>query len=63
MRSFDASCAAVAAEIYQDLKSRGILIETDDILIAATAISHDLRFATINRKHFERIPNLKLVSF
>jgi len=31
-----------------------------DILIAATALHHDLTLVTRNRRHFERIPNLAL---
>jgi len=32
-----------------------------DILIAGTAMSHNLPLATLNRKHFERIKDLQLV--
>lgn len=31
-----------------------------DILIAATALHHDLALVTRNRAHFQRIPGLKL---
>lgn len=31
-----------------------------DLLIAATALHHDLTLVTRNRKHFERIPGLDL---
>ena len=57
---FDSSCAKIAAEIYKDLKIRNLSVETDDILIAATAINYTLPLATINRKHFDKIPNLIL---
>ena len=59
--SFDSSCAHIAAEIYKDLKNRNLSIETDDILIAATAIHFNLPLASINRKHFDKIPNLILI--
>ena len=59
---FDDSCSAAAAAIYLDLKKRSKLIPTDDILIAATAISNDLPLATINVKDFSRIKNLNLLT-
>jgi predicted nucleic acid-binding protein len=31
-----------------------------DLLIAATALDHDLTLVTRNRRHFERIPDLTL---
>lgn len=60
---FDTSCANIAADIYKDLKSKNLTVDTDDILIAATAIHHNLPLATINRKHFNRINHLNLVDF
>lgn len=33
-----------------------------DLFIAATTLAHGLTLCTQNRKHFERIPDLKLVS-
>ena len=57
---FDSACVKVAAKIYRDLKAKNQLISLPDIFIAATAIAHDLQLLTLNRKHFERIENLKL---
>jgi predicted nucleic acid-binding protein len=57
---FDSACVETATEIYRDLKTKNQLISLPDIFIAATAITHDLRLLTLNRKHFERIENLKL---
>lgn len=34
-----------------------------DLLIAATAIANDMTFVTHNTKHFENIPNLKLMDW
>lgn len=50
------------AWIRADLRSRGRLITDFDIVIAATAIEHDLRLITRNRKHFARIPGLRFNS-
>ena len=48
------------AHIRGDLRSRGQIIGDADLLIAATALEHDLTLVTQNLRHFNRIPNLKL---
>jgi predicted nucleic acid-binding protein len=48
------------ARIRGQLRSQGQLIGDLDLLIAATAIHHDLTLVTHNQRHFRRIPNLKL---
>ena len=58
---FDSNCNKVAVTIFKNLKAKSKLIEIPDILIAATAIRHNLKLATINKKHFERISNLQLI--
>lgn len=45
--------------IRGDLRRRGLLIGDPDILIAATAIYHDLTLLSRNRKDYERIQSLK----
>jgi tRNA(fMet)-specific endonuclease VapC len=52
-----------AAEIYAELHRRGRLISDADILIAATALTHDLTLVTENTGHFERITGLRLESW
>lgn len=52
-----------AAEIYADLYQRGQLIGDADILIAATALEHNLSVVTRNEKHFSRIPGLTVVNW
>jgi tRNA(fMet)-specific endonuclease VapC len=47
-----------ASDIYAYLYQKGLLINDADILIAATAIVHDLTLITGNNDHFNRIPNL-----
>lgn len=49
-----------AGKISADLKSRGAIIGIGDILIGASAILLNLILITNNKKHFERIPGLKL---
>jgi predicted nucleic acid-binding protein len=43
-----------------DLRRGGQLIGDPDVLIAATALPHDLTLVTGNRAHFRRIPELRL---
>ena len=59
---FDSNCAEYAAKIYQDLKTRGLLIEAEDLLIAATTLGNQMKLATGNVKHFGRVAGLELVS-
>jgi|SRR5919106_3644058 predicted nucleic acid-binding protein len=42
------------------LRRQGNIIPDMDILIAATALHHDLTLMTRNLRHFSRIPDLKL---
>lgn len=48
------------ARIRGDLRRKGQIIGDPDILIAATAMYHDLTLLTRNRKHYGRIPMLKV---
>lgn len=50
------------AAIRDSLRKRGQLIGDFDIVIAATAIEHDATLVTRNRKHFERISELRFVT-
>lgn len=59
---FDLGCSQVAAHIYKELKSKGQLIETEDLLIGATALHHQMKLATSNVKHFQRIERLQLIT-
>ena len=44
------------------LRSQGNLIGDLDLLIGATAVHHELELVTRNRRHFDRIPDLKFFS-
>jgi predicted nucleic acid-binding protein len=57
---FDGEVVAKAVSLYRTLKRENKLIDHFDILIAATAIVRKIPLATLNRKHFERIDELKL---
>ncbi|MBQ8441791.1 MAG: PIN domain-containing protein [Bacteroides sp.] len=46
------------AKIRHNLVTKGLAIDTFDMLIGASAIQCNCVLITHNRKHFERIPNL-----
>jgi len=50
----------IAAVLYVELRRRGEPLEDADILIAATALTHDLILVTDNEQHFQRIAELKV---
>jgi len=60
---FTSEAAQQAASIYQILRQQNQRIEIRDLFIAATALAFDLPLITLNTKHFERIPTLRLLSF
>jgi len=58
---FDLISSNAAIEIYKLLKKQNQMIDLADLFIAATALSHNLTLATLNLKHFNRIPNLRIL--
>lgn len=54
--------AAMAGRIYTQLKTRGKLIGTHDILIAAICIANNLPLYTKNVAHFSEIKDIRLLS-
>jgi len=58
---FDLTVSNEATGIYKLLKAQNQMIDLADLLIAATAIAHNLDLATLNLKHFSKIPNLHLL--
>lgn len=59
--SFDKNAAKVAVEINKELKRKRKLIDIANLFIAATAIANNLQFATLNKKHFDRIEDLVII--
>ncbi len=53
----------LSADIYADLRHRGITIGTSDILIAGIALDNGLTLITNNMKHYEPIPGLLLANW
>lgn len=58
---FDAEVARTHARIWADLETRGTMIGPHDLQIAATALHHRHKIATLNQKEFVRVPGLQLV--
>jgi tRNA(fMet)-specific endonuclease VapC len=49
------------AKLWAELESRGQIIGERDLQIVATAIANGHAVATLNRKEFERVPEVILV--
>jgi tRNA(fMet)-specific endonuclease VapC len=54
--------ARAHAEIWARLEADGALIGAHDLWIAATALAHGMRVATVNARHFERVPGLDVLA-
>ena len=52
--------AKISADIYSNLRTRGITIAASDALIAGIAIENGLTLITNNEKHFNPIQSLKI---
>jgi tRNA(fMet)-specific endonuclease VapC len=61
--SFDITTAQAYGKIRAHLRQSGQLIDEADMMIAATALRHDLTIVTANVSHFTRIPGLSIHSF
>ena len=57
----DSVCRTFARERGR-LRSAGTLIDDFDLLIGSTALHHSLTLLTNNRRHFERVHRLRIVS-
>lgn len=54
--------ARAHSEIWARLEEQGALIGAHDLWIAATALAHGMRVATVNVRHFERVPGLEVLA-
>ncbi len=59
----DKESAIKTGEIEAELTNRGDLIDIEDIMIAAIAIKNEETLLTKNKKHFERINDLKIEGY
>jgi len=60
--ALDRDCAAQAASVRRQLSGSGLVIGMGDSLIAGIALANGLPLLTRNRKHFENIENLDVIS-
>ena len=58
----DENIGKLFGELRADLRKDGNLLENFDLIIAATALFHNLELLSNNAKHFSRIKNLRLKS-
>ena len=57
---FDLETSRIYAKLWSDLLKDGIKIGSHDLMIGATALSKDFSVATFNKRHFDKIKELKL---
>ncbi len=57
---FDDACVDVYGRIRSDLERAGTPIGPYDLMIAATALAHDLTLVTANTREFGRVPGLSI---
>lgn len=58
----DEKLCEIWAEIKSDAHRKGRPIEAADAWVAAVALMFDIPLVTNNRKHFENVGNLKIIS-
>ena len=58
----DENIGKIFGELRAGLRKDGNLLENFDLIIAATALFHNLELLTNNVKHFDRIRKLRLKS-
>lgn len=56
----DGSVAIAASKVSQSLLRRGLALPPPDVLIAATCLLHGLTLVTRNKRHFGRVPGLRI---
>ncbi len=57
------STAEIAGQISGEQAAKGIKLPADDLLIGASAIEQGYAVATLNVRHFQLIPGLRVVGF
>ena len=49
--------------LYRYLRENGLLIDANDLWIAATALAFGMPVVTRNEKHFARVPELNVMGY
>jgi tRNA(fMet)-specific endonuclease VapC len=58
----DHDVCRVYGQLRAGLQKAGIVVRDNDLWIAACAVRHSITLISNNRKHFEKIPGLQLIS-
>lgn len=61
--SLDPSSAKNAGHIARELDKEGLMIESEDCMIAGISRQHKEVLLTRNTKHFSRIPGLQIEAY
>jgi predicted nucleic acid-binding protein len=49
--------------LYRNLRDIGLLIGTNDLWIAATALAFEMPVVTANQRHYRPVPDLEVLSY
>jgi len=49
--------------LYRYLRDNGLLIDANDLWIAATALAFEMPVVTRNERHFKRVPELDVIGY
>jgi tRNA(fMet)-specific endonuclease VapC len=61
--NLDREIGWVAGQLSRQLRASGQAIGENDVWIAATALHHRLALVTNNSQHFQRVPDLRVISY
>jgi len=56
------STAEIAGQLSGEQAAKGMTLPADDLLIGASAIEQGYAVATLNARHFQKIPGLQVIS-
>ena len=59
----DRKISEQAAKLFTELRSKGITIDNEDLIIAATSMTLDIPLLTANKRHFNHIEGLNMVKW
>jgi predicted nucleic acid-binding protein len=55
------STAEIAGQLSGEQAAKGITLPADDLLISASTIEQGYAVATLNARHFQKIPGLRVI--
>jgi len=58
---YNSEANRITTKVERELKKKNKTIDKPDKMIAGTAIANNMRLATLNVKHFDRIDGLELI--